>query len=285
MRRFVTGVRGQLGHDIMLELEKRGIDAVGVDIQEMDITDTEAVERVITDACPTNVIHCAAWTAVDLAEEREEDCRRVNALGTENIARVCGQLGIPMMYFSTDYVFNGQGERPWEPEDKAEPLGVYGATKYEGELAVRRYVPEKFFILRIQWVYGINGKNFVKTMLRLSEDHRELKVVNDQIGSPTYTPDIARLAVDMIQSDRYGVYHVANRGYCSWYDFAVEIFRLSGRDVNVLPVTSEEYGAKAKRPYNSRMDISKVEREGFTGLSAWEDALTRFLGELGELRA
>ena len=285
MRIFVTGVRGQLGHDIMLEMEKRGIDAVGVDIQEMDITDTEAVERVITDACPTNVIHCAAWTAVDLAEEREEDCRRVNALGTENIARVCGQLGIPMMYFSTDYVFNGQGERPWEPEDKAEPLGVYGATKYEGELAVRRYVPEKFFILRIQWVYGINGKNFVKTMLRLSEDHRELKVVNDQIGSPTYTPDIARLAVDMIQSDRYGVYHVANRGYCSWYDFAVEIFRLSGRDVNVLPVTSEEYGAKAKRPYNSRMDISKVEREGFTGLPAWEDALTRFLGELGELRA
>ncbi len=281
MRIFVTGARGQLGHDIMLELKKRDIEAVGVDIEEMDITDAEACERVITEAAPTHVIHCAAWTAVDAAEEKPEACRRVNALGTENIAKVCGSLGIPMMYFSTDYVFNGQGERPWEPADEAEPLGVYGETKYEGELAVRKYVPDKHFILRIQWVYGINGKNFIKTMLKLSETHKELTVVDDQIGSPTYTPDIARLCVDMIQTDKYGTYHVANKGYCSWYDFAVEIFRLTGRDVTVRPVSSEEYGAKAKRPYNSRMDISKVEAMGFKGLPPYEDALRRFLIELG----
>ena len=281
MRIFVTGARGQLGHDIMLELKKRDIEAVGVDIEEMDITDAEACERVIIEAAPTHVIHCAAWTAVDAAEEKPEACRRVNALGTENIAKVCGSLGIPMMYFSTDYVFNGQGERPWEPEDEAEPLGVYGETKYEGELAVRKYVPDKHFILRIQWVYGINGKNFIKTMLKLSETHKELTVVDDQIGSPTYTPDIARLCVDMIQTDKYGTYHVANKGYCSWYDFAVEIFRLTGRDVTVRPVSSEEYGAKARRPYNSRMDISKVEAMGFKGLPPYEDALRRFLIELG----
>ena len=282
MKIFVTGIRGQLGHDIMLELDKRGIEGIGTDIQELDITDEAAVDRYVTEAAPDAMIHCAAWTAVDAAEEREEDCRRVNALGTENIAKVCAKLDIPMMYFSTDYVFNGKGERPWEPEDEAEPLGAYGRTKYEGEQAVRKYVPDKHFILRIQWVYGINGKNFVKTMLRLSEDHKELRVVDDQIGSPTYTPDIARLAVDMILTDRYGTYHVANKGYCSWYDFAVDIFRLSGKDVKVIPVSSEEYGAKAVRPNNSRMDTSKVEKNGFEGLPGWEDALKRFLKELSE---
>lgn len=282
MKIFVTGVRGQLGHDIMLELARRGIEAVGVDKEEMDITDPEAVRDLIMQEAPTAMIHCAAWTAVDSAEDQEEACREVNALGTENIARVCGEMDIPMMYFSTDYVFNGQGERPWEPDDEAEPLGAYGRTKYEGELALRRYVPEKFFIIRIQWVYGINGKNFVKTMLKLSETHKELRVVDDQIGGPSYTPDIAKLAVDMILTDRYGIYHAANKGYCSWYDFAVKIFELAGRDVKVIPVSTEEYGAKAPRPHNSRMDTSKLVKNGFSDLPDWEDALKRYLKELSE---
>lgn len=286
MKIFVTGVKGQLGHDIMLDLEKRGIEGYGVDIEEMDITKPEEVERVITGACPGAVIHCAAWTAVDAAEDNEDKCRMVNAGGTENIARVCGKLGIPMMYFSTDYVFNGEGTRPWEPDDQAEPLNIYGQTKYEGEQAVRKLVPEQYFILRIQWVYGLNGKNFVKTMLRLSEDHDRLTVVDDQVGSPTYTPDIARLAVDMILSDKFGTYHVANAGLCSWYEFAKEIFAKAGRSVEVVPVSSEAYAAKAKRPHNSRMDISKVEKNGFDPLPAWQDALSRYLDELrksGEL--
>ena len=194
MKVFVTGVKGQLGHDIMLELERQQLAGVGVDIEEMDITDPAAVRRVITEAAPDAVIHCAAWTAVDAAEDNEAQCRRVNAEGTANIAEVCRDLKLPMMYFSTDYVFNGEGERPWEPEDPAEPLNIYGQTKYEGEQAVRSLVPDRHFILRIQWVYGLNGKNFVKTMLKLSEDHDRLTVVNDQVGSPTYTPDIARLA-------------------------------------------------------------------------------------------
>ena len=286
MKIFVTGVKGQLGHDIMLELEKRGIEGFGVDIEEMDITKPEDVERVITQATLGAVIHCAAWTAVDAAEDNEDKCRLVNAYGTENIARVCAKLSIPMMYFSTDYVFNGEGERPWEPEDQAEPLNIYGQTKYEGEQAVRKFVPDQHFILRIQWVYGLNGKNFVKTMLRLSEDHDRLTVVDDQVGSPTYTPDIARLAVDMILSRQFGTYHVANAGLCSWYEFAKEIFADAGRKVEVVPVSSEAYAAKAKRPHNSRMDISKVEKNGFRPLPAWQDALMRYLEELrrsGEL--
>ncbi len=280
MKTFVTGAKGQLGHDLMAELRGRGIEVVGADIEEMDITDGEAVERVIKEADPDAVIHCAAWTAVDAAEDAPEVCRRVNALGTENVAKICGELGVPLMYFSTDYVFNGQGTRPWEPEDGPDPIGVYGKTKYEGEVAVRRYVPDKHFILRIQWVYGINGKNFVKTMLSLAGTHKKLTVVNDQVGSPTYTPDIAYLAVDMILTDRYGTYHVANSGYCSWYDFAKKIFELTGKDVEVIPVSSEEYAAKAKRPYNSRMDLSKVEKNGFTPLPPYEDALRRYLKEL-----
>ncbi|MDO4266428.1 MAG: dTDP-4-dehydrorhamnose reductase, partial [Eubacteriales bacterium] len=259
MKILVTGVKGQLGHDIMLELAERGMEGFGVDIEEMDITKPEDVARVISGAAPDAVIHCAAWTAVDAAEDNEDKCRLVNAFGTENIARVCAERGIPMMYFSTDYVFNGEGTRPWEPEDPAEPLNIYGQTKYEGEEAVRKFVPKQHFILRIQWVYGLNGKNFVKTMLRLSEDHDRLTVVDDQVGSPTYTPDIARLAVDMIRSDKFGTYHVANAGLCSWYEFAKEIFADAGRKVEVAPVSSVAYAAKAKRPHNSRMDVSKVE--------------------------
>lgn len=279
-RIFVTGAKGQLGHDIMLELAKRNIDCVGVDIEEMDITDPEAVRNVIAEASPDAVIHCAAWTAVDAAEDNEEKCRQVNAFGTENIAKVCRELMIPMMYFSTDYVFNGEGDRPWEPDDKAEPLNVYGQTKYEGEEAVRKYVPDRHFIVRIQWVYGKNGKNFVKTMLKLSETHDRLTVVDDQVGSPTYTPDIARIAVDMILSDKYGTYHVANAGLCSWYEFAKEIFRLAGKDVEVVPVDSSQYPAKAKRPHNSRMNLSKLKEEGFTELPSWQDALERYLEEI-----
>ena len=282
MKIFVTGVKGQLGHDIMLELAKRGIEGFGVDIEEMDITDPMAVEKVISAAAPDAVIHCAAWTAVDAAEDNEEKCRMVNASGTENIARVCGQRGIPLMYFSTDYVFDGEGERPWEPDDKPDPLNVYGLTKYEGELAVRKHAPEEHFILRIQWVYGLNGKNFVKTMLKLAETHDHLTVVDDQTGSPTYTPDIARLAVDMILTEKFGTYHVANTGYCTWCEFAKEIFRLAGKKVTVEPVTSEAFAAKAKRPHNSRMDLSKVTENGFAPLPAWQDALARYLKVLQE---
>ncbi len=283
MKVFVTGVKGQLGHDIMLELAKRNIEGFGVDIEEMDITDPDAVKRVINEADPQAVIHCAAWTAVDAAEDNVDKCRAVNAYGTENIAKVCGEMDIPMMYFSTDYVFNGQGEHFWKPDDKAEPLNLYGLTKYEGEEAVRKYAPDRHFIVRIQWVYGLNGKNFVKTMLGLSKTHDSLTVVSDQIGSPSYTPDLARLAVDMIETDRYGTYHAANTGICSWYEFAKEIFRLAGRNVKISPVSSDQYPTKAKRPNNSRMDLSKLKDSGFEELPKWQDALYRYLKELGEL--
>ena len=281
MKVVVTGVRGQLGHDVVNELEKRGHTAVGTDVEEMDITDAGKVREVLTSERPDAVIHCAAYTAVDAAEDNVELCRRINAQGTENIAKVCGDLDCRMLYLSTDYVFNGEGERPWEPDDEREPLNVYGQTKYEGELAVETYV-EKFFIVRIAWVFGVNGKNFIKTMLRLGKDHDELTVVADQIGSPTYTWDLSRLLVDMIESDRYGRYHATNEGLCSWYEFAVEIFRQAGMDVHVRPVTSEEYPAKAKRPHNSRMDKSKLEQNGFRRLPDWKDALTRYLDVLRE---
>ena len=209
MKVFVTGVKGQLGHDVMNELAKRGLEGIGVDVEEMDITDAEACERVIKAAAPEAVIHCAAYTAVDAAEDNEELCRRVNGQGTRNIAKVCAELDIPMMYISTDYVFNGQGERPWEPDDEREPLNVYGQTKYEGELAVEELL-KKYFTVRIAWVFGLNGKNFIKTMLRLGKERGAVSVVDDQIGSPTYTYDLARLLVDMIQTDRYGRYHATN---------------------------------------------------------------------------
>ena len=278
MRVLVTGVKGQLGYDVMNELAGRGHEGIGVDIQEMDITDAASVEKVITEAAPDAVIHCAAYTAVDAAEDNVDLCRRVNAGGTENIARVCKALNCKMMYISTDYVFNGQGTRPWEPDDKREPLNVYGQTKYEGELAVETL--EKFFLVRIAWVFGVNGKNFIKTMLNLGKTRDHLTVVADQIGSPTYTYDLARLLVDMIGTDKYGRYHATNEGLCSWYEFACEIFKQAGMNVTVSPVTSDQYPAKAKRPMNSRMDKSKLDEMGFKRLPSWQDALGRYLKEI-----
>ena len=280
MKVLVTGTKGQLGYDVVNELEKRGHTAVAVDIEEMDITDAVSVERVITEAEVEAVIHCAAYTAVDAAEDNVEICRRVNAEGTENIAKVCKKLDLKMIYISTDYVFDGEGERPWEPDDERHPLNVYGQTKYEGELAVEKYL-EKYFIVRIAWVFGVNGKNFIKTMLKLSETHEELNVVDDQVGSPTYTYDLARLLVDMLEKDAYGKYHVTNEGgYITWYEFAKEIFAQAGMDVNVVPVTSDKFPAKAKRPHNSRMDKSKLKKNGFTPLPTWQDALKRYLSEI-----
>lgn len=294
MRVFVTGVGGQLGHDVMDELARRGIEAVGSDIHEtldtpyayrqLDITDPDAVRRVLTDVSPDAVIHCAAWTAVDAAEDEanREKVHLINAVGTENIARVCKDLDSVMMYISTDYVFDGQGSDPWQPDcrDYA-PLNHYGQTKLEGELAVSSIL-ERYFIVRIAWVFGANGNNFIKTMLRLSETHKELRVVDDQIGTPTYTLDLARLLVDMILSNRYGYYHATNDGgYISWYDFAVEIFRQAGRDVKVIPVSTAEYGlSKAMRPFNSRLGKSKLAENGFTPLPDWKDALGRYLEKL-----
>ena len=278
MRVLVTGVKGQLGYDVMNELKKQGLTGIGVDVDEMDITDAEACRRVITEAKPDAVIHCAAYTAVDAAEQNMELCRKVNAGGTRNIAEVCKSLDIKMMYISTDYVFNGQGTRPWEPDDKREPLNVYGQTKYEGELAVETL--EKFFLVRIAWVFGVNGKNFIKTMLNLGKTRDHLTVVADQIGSPTYTYDLARLLVDMIETDKYGRYHATNEGLCSWYEFACEIFKQAGMNVTVSPVTSDQYPAKAKRPMNSRMDKSKLDEMGFERLPSWQDALGRYLKEI-----
>ncbi len=279
MRVFVTGVRGQLGYDVMGELAKRGIEAVGVDIQEMDITDPESVDRVIKEAAPDAVIHCAAYTAVDAAQDNEELCRKVNVFGTANIAKVCKELGIKMMYISTDYVFNGEGERPWEPDDERHPLSVYGQTKYEGELEVTKRL-ENYFIVRIAWVFGVNGKNFVRTMLNLAKTHDTITVVNDQYGSPTYTYDLARLLVDMILTDKYGIYHATNEGICTWYEFACEIFRQAGAKVDVVPVSSAQYAAKAHRPTNSRMSKDKLDANGFQRLPAWQDALGRYLKEI-----
>lgn len=280
MKILVTGVKGQLGYDVVRELEKRGLEAVGVDIEEMDITDAESVEKVLKETAPDAVIHCAAYTAVDAAEEQEEICRRVNADGTRNIAKMCSKLDIKMIYISTDYVFDGQGTRPWEPEDERQPLNVYGQTKYEGELAVQELL-EKYYIVRIAWVFGVNGKNFIKTMLRLAETNKRITVVNDQYGSPTYTYDLARLLVDMILSEKYGVYHATNEGICTWYEFACEIFKQAGIDMEVVPVTAAEYQAKAKRPENSRMSKEKLTENGFDRLPPWQDALKRYLEAIG----
>lgn len=301
MKVFVTGVAGQLGHDIMNELYKRGYEAVGSDLApvysgitdgsavttmpyvSLDITDKAAVERVITEIIPDAVIHCAAWTAVDLAEDDDKvaKVRAINAGGTENIALVCKQLDCKMTYISTDYVFDGQGTEPWNPDCKVyRPLNVYGQTKLEGELAVANNL-EKYFIVRIAWVFGLNGKNFIKTMLNVGKNHDTVRVVCDQIGTPTYTYDLARLLVDMIETEKYGYYHVTNEGgYISWYDFACEIFRQAGKSTKVIPVTTEEYGqSKAARPFNSRLDKSKLVENGFTPLPDWQDALSRYLKE------
>lgn len=281
MKVLVTGVKGQLGHDVMNELAKRGYEGVGVDVEEMDITDEAAVRRVLEEVRPDKMVHCAAWTAVDAAEDQVEMCRKVNALGTENIAKMCGELDIPMIYLSTDYVFDGEGTRPWEPDDPVvKPLNVYGQTKYEGELAVEKYT-DKYYIVRIAWVFGVNGKNFIKTMLNLGKTHDTLTVVDDQIGTPTYTYDLAKLLVDMLEKEEYGKYHATNEGgYISWCDFAKEIFRQAGMDVKVTPVSSDQYPAKAKRPSNSRMEKNKLTQHGFERLPSWQDALSRYLKEI-----
>ena len=311
MKVFVTGVAGQLGHDVMNELNKRGYEGIGSDLApeyagvldgsavtkmtyvSMDITDKEAVENVLLEIKPDVVIHCAAWTAVDLAEDDDkvEKVRAINAGGTENIAKACKKLDCKMIYISTDYVFDGQGTEPWKPDCKDyKPLNVYGQTKLEGEMAVSQNL-EKYFIIRIAWVFGVNGKNFIKTMLNVAKTHDTLKVVNDQIGTPTYTYDLARLLVDMIQTEKYGYYHATNEGgYISWYEFAKEIFRRAvemGRTeyaekyVKVIPVATEEYGiSKAKRPFNSRLDKKKLLENGFEPLPTWQNALKRYLEEI-----
>ena len=311
MKFFVTGVGGQLGHDVMNELLKRGHEGVGSDIKEnysgvadgpavtkapyvaLDITDKDAVEKVITEVNPDAVIHCAAWTAVDMAEDDDKvaKVRAINAGGTQNIANICKKLDCKMTYISTDYVFDGQGTEPWQPDCKDyKPLNVYGQTKLEGELAVSQTL-EKYFIVRIAWVFGKNGKNFIKTMINLGKTHDTLSVVNDQIGTPTYTYDLARLLVDMIETEKYGYYHATNEGgYISWYDFTKEIFRQAAamghpeylpENMTVNSVTTAEYGAsKAARPFNSRLDKSKLTANGFTPLPTWQDALGRYLKEL-----
>ena len=291
MRILVTGVKGQLGHDVVNEMVKRGLEPVGVDLEEMDITDAGACRRVITESKVDAVIHCAAYTAVDAAEDNVDVCRKVNADGTRNIAEVCRDLDIKMMYISTDYVFDGQGTEPWQPDCKDyKPLNVYGQTKLDGELAVSSTLV-KYFIVRIAWVFGKNGKNFIKTMLNVAKTHDKLTVVSDQIGTPTYTYDLARLLVDMIETEKYGYYHATNEGgYISWYDFTKEIFRQAvamGREeysedrVSVAPVTTAEYGvSKAKRPFNSRLDKSKLVENGFEPLPTWQDAVARYLKEI-----
>lgn len=280
MKVLVTGAKGQLGTDLMNELEKRGIESIGVDVQEMDITDKEACMRVISESKADAVIHCAAYTAVDAAEDNVDLCRKINGEGTRNVALACQATGAKLMYISTDYVFDGQGTRPWEPDDSRSPLNVYGQTKYEGELAVEELV-EKFFTVRIAWVFGVAGKNFIKTMLCLGKERGAVSVVDDQVGSPTYTYDLARLLVDMIQTDYYGRYHATNEGFCSWYEFACEIFRQAGMDeVKVTPVSSDQFPVKAVRPANSRMSKAKLEENGFEPLPTWQDALGRFLKEI-----
>lgn len=284
MKVLVTGARGQLGYDVVNELKSRGHETIGVDIAEMDITDCESVKRVFSEVRPQAVVHCAAWTAVDAAEDAENigKVRAINAYGTKYIAEECKKLDSKLIYISTDYVFDGQGSEPWKADCKEyKPLSVYGQTKLEGELAVSS-VLEKYFIVRIAWVFGLNGKNFVKTMLNVGKTHDTVRVVSDQIGTPTYTYDLARLLVDMVESEKYGYYHATNEGgYISWYDFTKEIYRQAGLDTKVIPVTTIEYGlSKAARPYNSRLDKSKLIENGFTPLPTWQDALKRYLKEL-----
>ncbi len=282
MKVLVTGAKGQLGYEVVRELYKRGHEAAGVDVEEMDITDGAAVRTVMEAEKPDAVIHCAAWTAVDAAEDQPDACRLINADGTRHVAEACRDLGCKLMYISTDYVFDGEGTRPWEPDDAVTvPQNVYGQTKYEGEQAICACL-DRYFIVRTAWVFG-RGKNFIKTMLKLGETHPVLTVVDDQFGTPTYTFDLARLLVDMIETEKYGYYHATNEGgYISWYAFAREIFSQAGMDVFVKPVSSEEYGAKAKRPVNSRMSKQKLTENGFTLLPPWQDALSRYLTTLRE---
>ena len=300
MRILVTGVCGQLGYDVAAELASRGLEAIGTDILpeaadlpsavsylSLDITDADAVFKAVEELRPDAVIHCAAWTAVDAAEEPEnrEKVFAVNAEGTRNLAVACKDLGCKMLYISTDYVFDGQGTEPWQPDcDRYAPLNVYGQSKLAGEMAVKELL-KRYFIVRIAWVFGKNGKNFVRTMLRVGKTHDTVRVVTDQIGTPTYTPDLARLLADMIQTERYGVYHATNEGgFISWHEFTKEIYRQAGLSTAVLPVTTEEYGlSKAKRPVNSRLDKAKLTEQGFDRLPDWKDALSRYLIEIGEI--
>ena len=284
MKIIVTGARGQLGSDVVSELKKRGHNAAGIDIEELDITDKNAVESFICSENPEAVIHCAAWTAVDAAEEIEnrDKVYAVNYEGTKNIAESCKKIGCKMVYISTDYVFDGTGNTPWEPDCKSfKPLNIYGDSKLKGELAVSEIL-EKYFIVRISWVFGLHGNNFVKTMLNIGKKHDSLRVVNDQTGTPTYTRDLAVLLADMAESEKYGFYHASNEGgYISWYDFVCEIFRQAGYKTEVIPVTTEEYGlSKAVRPKNSRLDKSKLSENSFKRLPDWKDALKRYLEEL-----
>ena len=284
MRVLVTGAKGQLGSDVVNELNSRKYETIGVDIEEMDITDPESVNKVVVKANPDVVIHCAAWTAVDAAEDCDNISivRSVNVEGTKNIANVCKKLDCKMIYISTDYVFSGRGTDPWKPDCRNyAPLNVYGQTKLEGELAVADAL-DKYFIVRIAWVFGVNGSNFIKTMLNIGKKYDTVRVVNDQIGTPTYTYDLARLIADMAESENYGYYHATNEGgYISWYDFACEIFKQAGYNTNVVPVTTEEYGiSKAKRPFNSRLDKSKLLENGFEPLPTWQNALKRYLKEI-----
>lgn len=284
MKVLVTGGKGQLGYDVVNELKRRGHDAIGVDIEEMDITDRKSVARVFAEVQPQAVVHCAAWTAVDAAEDEENVSKvyAINADGTKYVAQECKKLDCKMIYISTDYVFDGRGTEPWAADCKDfMPLSVYGKTKLAGELAVAELL-EKFFIVRIAWVFGVNGKNFVKTMLNVAKTHDTVRVVNDQIGTPTYTFDLARLLVDMAESDRYGYYHATNEGgYISWYDFTKEIYRQAGLQTKVIPVSTAGYGlSKALRPFNSRLDKSKLSDNGFQRLPVWQDALARYLKEI-----
>lgn len=279
MKLLVTGVKGQLGYDVCKVLSARGIEHRGVDIEDFDITNAQATHDYIAAYRPDGVIHCSAWTAVDRAEDELEKVRAVNAEGSRNIASVCKEIGAKLVYISTDYVFPGTGDRFYEPDDPTGPLGAYGVTKLEGEQAVQALL-ERYFIVRVSWVFGKNGNNFVRTMLRLAETKSELNVVCDQIGSPTYTADLAPLLCDMVVSEKYGVYHATNEGICSWAEFAEEIFRLAGKDVKVNPVPTSEYPTRAARPLNSRMSKAKLEEMGFSRLPDWHDALVRYLREL-----
>ena len=283
MKVFVTGVKGQLGFDVVNELNNRNHEAVGVDIDELDITDRDAVHQMLSDIKPDGVIHCAAWTAVDDAEDNIDKVMSVNRDGTRYIAEACKELDIPMIYISTDYVFDGQGKTPWKSDDKRNPINVYGDSKYQGELAVEELL-DKYYIVRIAWVFGQNGHNFINTMLNLGKTNDKLTVVDDQIGTPTYTYDLAKLLVDMIETDKYGIYHATNKGeYISWYDFTVEIMKQASecdemyKNVEVLPVSSDAYPTKATRPSNSRLDKSKLVANGFNPLPDWKDALNRYL--------
>lgn len=279
MKILVTGYNGQLGYDVVKELNSRSVECRGVDRGDFDITDRDETVGYICDYAPDAVIHCAAYTAVDRAEDDEENCRKVNADGTENIAVACEKLRAKMLYVSTDYVYGGDGEAPFETDSQTNPKNVYGVTKLEGEKAVMKYI-DKFFIVRTSWVFGINGNNFVKTMLRLGDEKESLNVVCDQVGSPTYTPDLARLICDLIVTEKYGIYHGTNENFCSWAEFAAEIMKLGGKKTVINPVPSSEYPTKAERPHNSRLSKKCLDEAGIKRLPTWQDALKRFLKEM-----